>query len=186
MLKKIVWEKNAIFSLKLRDDLFTLVQMREGSILQFFDIRATKNEWADIDLNTKSTLFFNIAAEKPLKTLFIEKIDPLRVKPSTKPIEKMMLSSTTEWVPEKQITLFGADLIELSADYSSYGGRIVKKGLTVKDDLETIYKYEWNGMIGDPEKLRKRLIRYFDTGVNFDDSTSFTFKDIPLPPAKKA
>lgn len=40
-------------------------------------------------------------------------------------------------------------------------------------------------MIGAPEKLRTRLLRYFETGVNWDDSKSFLFKGIPLPPPQK-
>jgi hypothetical protein len=36
----------------------------------------------------------------------------------------------------------GANLIELTPDYSSYGAKIIKAGLTVDSDLDLIYRHE--------------------------------------------
>jgi hypothetical protein len=57
-----------------------------------------------------------------------------------------------------------------------------KDGLTIEDDLDVIYTHEYVGMVGDPEKLRTRLVRWFDAGVNWDDSKAFIFKGIQPPP----
>ncbi len=50
MLKKITWQEGRILSLKLKDDLYTLVQMRENYYLQFFDLTNTQNTWTGVNL----------------------------------------------------------------------------------------------------------------------------------------
>lgn len=79
---------------------------------------------------------------------------------------------------------YGADLIELPASLDELEAKVLKNNLTLSDDLETIYKYELSGMVGDPEKLRERLINYFDNGINWDKSKEFLFKSISVPSAK--
>ena len=43
MLKKITWEEGKVFSLKLKEDLYTLVQMRADYYLQFFDLTCAQD-----------------------------------------------------------------------------------------------------------------------------------------------
>jgi len=180
MKKKVVWAEDSVFSLQLREDLFTLVQMRRNHIMQFFDVRRPINDWTGVDLNTHRALFYIFVAENRIKLLFVDKLDATQVTPSREPIPKLMLSAVIG-----NAGVYGASLIELDSDYSTEKQRIVKESLTPGRDLETIHKHELVGMIGDPEKLRKRLIRYFDTGVNWDDAKSFLFKGIPLPAPEK-
>jgi len=177
MLKKIVWNEDSVFSLQLREDLFTLVQMRRNHLMQFFVVRNSTNEWAGTDLNAEYSLFYIFVAENRLKSLFVEKIETSLVTPSREPIPTLMLSAVIG-----NAGVHGAQLIELTPDYSSYGGRVVKDGLTVEHDLDLIYRHELCGMYGDPEKIRNRLLRYFDTGVNWDESKAFLFKGIQPPP----
>lgn len=178
MLKKITWQDNAVFSMQLREDLFSLVQMRKNGLMQFFAISKTDNAWNGTDLNQEKTLFTRFVAEKNLKALIVEKLEPEVVKPTTKAIEKRMLSAVIG-----NNGNYGAKLIELTPEYESLGGAVLKEGLTPEHDLDLIYAYELAGVAGDAEKIRKRLIRYFDTGVDWDDAKGFIFKDIALPPA---
>ncbi len=76
---------------------------------------------------------------------------------------------------------FGADLIELSETYSVDGKKIVKQKLSSQEDLDSIRRYELAGMVGDPNKIKGRLLRFFESGVNWDDSKYFIFKDVRLP-----
>lgn len=177
MLKKISWTENAVFSLQLRDDLFTLVQMRRNQIMQFFAVSKRVNEWEGTDLNKEKTLCFRFVAENKLKPLFADKLGPEQVVASALPIEKRVLNPVFGNNGDH-----GANLVELTSDYEVVGAAIIKAGLTMQDDLDLIYTYELAGMMGDPEKLRKRLVRYFDTGVNWDESKAFLFKDIEPPP----
>lgn len=175
MLRRITWVQDAVFSLKIRDDLFTLAQMRRNHIMQFFDVRSGTGAWADIDLNSVRSLFFIFVAENKLKPLIEEKIDASRVAPDRHPIPRLMLSAVIGNEGN-----YGANLIELDDDYSTDGKRTIKANLSQSGDIDLIHRYEMAGMVGDPEKIKSRLIRFFDTGVNWDDAKSFLFKGIEL------
>ena len=81
---------------------------------------------------------------------------------------------------------YGADLVEITEDYCSVDARLLKADLSIEEDLADIHGNELTGMVGDAEKLKARLIRYFDTGVNWDDSKSFLFPGIKLPTPNEA
>lgn len=179
MLKKIVWKEDTVLSLILRPDLYTLAQMRSDSLMQFFDIRNDNGVWKEIDLNAIPQLFCIKVAENRLKSLFVELVGVDNAKPNHKSIPNKMIDY--RFVKDGN---YEADLVELTDRYSNIGAKVIKAGLTIDKDLDTIYSHEYVGMFGDPEKLRKRLIRYFDTGVNWDESKSFIFKGIHPPLSK--
>ena len=79
-----------------------------------------------------------------------------------------------------------ADLVEMNDRHSTVELRTIKADLSIEGDLDIIYKHEYAGTVGDCEKLRKRLLRYFDTGVNWDESKAVIFKGIHPPPPKYA
>lgn len=134
-----------------------------------------------IDLNSVTTLFSVFVAENKLRPIMIEKIDASKVHHNQRPIDKRMLSLRIDGPGS-----IGADLVELSEDYSVEGKKIIKEQLSSEKDLDLIYHYELAEMIGDPKKIENRLSRFFDNGVNWDDSKSFIFKDIRLPSSVKA
>lgn len=177
MLKKITWQEGKVLSLKLKDDLYTLVQMRKDYYLQFFDLTHNEDDWTGVELEKVDTLFFIFTSTKALKGLAISEpsLDSLSI--DKRPAEKKMLRAIIGGN-------YGADLIELTDSFETLDATTLKTNLTVADDLDIIYKYELSGMIGDPEKLRNRLINYFDNGINWDTSKEFLFKGIPTPPAK--
>ncbi len=177
MLKKITWQEGKVLSLKLRDNLYTLVQMRENYYLQFFDLTRTQDIWEGIDLETVNTLFFIFTSTKALKGLAISEPSLDNISTDGHSPEKKMLSAIIGGN-------YGADLIELTDSFETLDAITLKSNLTVPDDLDTIYKYELSGMIGDPEKLRNRLINYFENGINWDKSKEFLFKGISPPAAK--
>ena len=178
MLKKIRWQENAVFSIQLRDDVFSLMQMRKNGLMQFFAISKANNDWTGTDLGREKTLFTRFVAEKNLTSLIVDQLAREVVRPTGNAIETRMLSAVIGNNGQH-----GARLIELTPEFESLGGVILKEGLTPERDLDLIYAYELAGVAGDAEKIRKRLIRYFESGVNWDDAKSFIFKDIALPPA---
>jgi hypothetical protein len=178
MLKKIQWKDDAIFSIKVKDELFSIAQMRANHIMQFFAISNRDGHWHNLNLNNEQPLFFAFVAEGKIKSLFHEKIEDESVIPSRAPIPTLMLSASIGTAGS-----IGANLIELDENYSTEGKRIVKADLLADSDLALIYQYELAGMIGAPQKIKNRLVRFFDTGVNWDDAKSFIFKNIPLPKA---
>lgn len=177
MLKKITWQEGKVLSLKLKDDLYTLVQMRKNYYLQFFDLTSAQNTWSDVDLRTVDTLFFIFTSTKALKGLAVSELSSDDVSLDERPPERRMLRAIIGGN-------YGADLIELTDTFETIDATTLKSNLTLANDLDTIYKYELSGMIGDPEKLRNRLINYFDNGINWDKSKEFLFKGIFPPSAK--
>jgi len=172
MLKRIVWKNGKVISLKLRDDLYTLVQMRENHYLQFFKISQPHDEWNGIDLSKVDTLFFQYAATCVFKGLASKVVKKVTV--DHKPSQKVMLSAIIGYS-------YCADLIELTGSQEPHEGTVIKHNLSIEEDLDLIYKYELSGMIGNPDKLKNRLLNFFENGINWDESKSFLFKGIPLP-----
>jgi hypothetical protein len=180
MLKKISWVEDAILSIKIRNDLFSLAQMRKNHIMQFFEISNRDGEWKNIDLNNVSSLFFIFVTENKLKPIIQKIVKENSITPNRHTIPKKMLSLSLMGGGA-----FGADLIELNDNYTTVEKKIIKPKLSFKSDIDLIYRYELAGMVGDPDKIKSRLIRFFESGINWDDAKSFLFKDIPLPPAQK-
>jgi hypothetical protein len=177
MLKKFEWAEGDVYSLKLRDDLYTLVQMRKNYLMQFFDLSHASDDWDEVDLNGCATLFFQFVAIKGLKRLFCRKIPLVEVTPSSAPVENRMLSMDLSEAPN-----YSAKLIELTDNFDALQAKTLTGRLNMNDDIDTIYRYELDGSEGNAERLAKRLIRYFDTGVNWDVSKEFLFKGILPPP----
>ncbi|MEW6760548.1 MAG: hypothetical protein AB1437_06965 [Pseudomonadota bacterium] len=177
MLKNVEWKENGVYSLKLRDDLYTVVQMRKNYIMQFFDYRSETDDWPDLNLNRCPTLFFRFVAPKGLKGIFSRRISFGEVVVSDEPIQRKMLTMDLVDAPN-----YGAKLIELPEDYNSINAKVLTGRLTVGSDLDAIYRYELDGSEGSSDKLLRRLKRYFETGINWDDSKNFLFKGVPQPP----
>lgn len=177
MLKKITWQEDKVFSLKLKDDLYTLAQMRKDYYLQFFDLTSTQDTWTNVNLEKVETLFLIFTSTKALKDLAVSELSLDKISIDKRPPEKKMLRAIIGGN-------YGADLIELTDSFETLDATTLKSNLTLTDDLDTIYEYELSGMLGDSEKLRSRLINYFENGINWDKSKEFLFKGISPPPAK--
>jgi hypothetical protein len=180
MMKRISWIENAVFSVQLRDDLHTLAQMRSNHLVEFFDIRGN-GQWEGVNLSAVPVVFCIYVAEQRLRPLFTRKVTPKEAISNRRPIQRQMLSFIV-----KPGGLYGADLVELTEAYSSVNAKVLKADLSAEHDFTDIHTHELTGMVGDAEKLKARLIRYFDTGLNWDDSKSFLFPGIDLPLPKMA
>jgi len=177
MLGNIEWEENEVYSLVLRDRLYTLVQMRKNYILQFFDIKNSSDKWEGVDLNKIPTLFFGFVAPKGLRRIFARIVPAHEVTRSSAPMQTKFLAMDLNKSPD-----FSAKLVELTEVFDTIGAKELTGRLNVEDDLDIIYRYELDGSEGNADRVASRLIRYFETGVNWDDSKTVIFKDVPLPP----
>jgi len=77
---------------------------------------------------------------------------------------------------------YSARLVDLTEAFDIIGSKELTGRLSAADDLDIIYRYELAGSEGNADRISKRLIRYFETGVNWDDSKTILFKDVPQPP----
>jgi hypothetical protein len=180
MLKRVHWIDNSVLNVRLRDNLFTLAQMRSNHLLEFFDA-SSSGEWETVDLSAIPVLFTIYVAENRLRPLLSERLPSSKVKPNDRPVERRMLSFVV-----KAGNVYSTDLVELTNDFSSVGAKVLKADLSPTTDLEVIHRCELTGMVGDPEKLRARLIRYFDAGVNWDESKSLLYPGIATPAPRPA
>ncbi len=173
MLKRLVYRDNLVLSLKLKDDLFTLTQLRTPTLMEFFNIKSAFEKFEGIDLNKTEQLFCAVAAPQKFRPLMIARMRSSDVLPNLRPLPNKILSPIIE--PGR----YGANLIEHHPASRLLPEPVIKAGLNINQDLDLI---ELAGMIGDPGKLKKRLICYFESGVNWDESKEFLFKGIKSPP----
>lgn len=177
MLKKLTWQHGDVFAVKIRKDLYSVAQMKENQLMEFFDIFSPLPRWEHLDLNEQRILFCVYISEKCLRPILVERLLPDWVIPNRRPTSRKMLNALFG------TPILGAELIELTPDFSNVGARVLKGPLRLETDLATIHAYELTGMVGDPAKLCARLARCADTGVNWDDSKRFLFPGIQPPGA---
>ncbi|TWI39494.1 hypothetical protein IP92_05973 [Pseudoduganella flava] len=156
-IRKISLKEGEVVCVKLVEAKYTLAQMRNNGIMQFFDISNTNPSWPVLDLNRVSSLFYVFVSDQALSPIFLGKVLSAVVTPSAEPVPKLMLSAIFN--PGN----LGARLIELTKKYSSLGGGVIKDRLDPQEDWDIIRGHEMCGLHTDPEKLRKRLLRYFET-----------------------
>ncbi|WP_258197047.1 hypothetical protein [Pseudomonas entomophila] len=176
MVKSLKWQEGLVLSFEIEKGIYAISQMRENYLLEIFDMFAEEDEWKGIDLNSVDVLFAIFVSIKNTKNMFSRVIDGGSIKPNRRPVEKYMLSAIFG-TPGNT----GARLISLSKAYSNIGADIVKSFLSPSHDLDTIYRYELCGMVGDPDKIISRINTYRRTGVNWDPSKEFLFPDIKRP-----
>lgn len=177
MLKKITWRVGDVYAVKVREGLYLLAQMKENHLMEFFDVRRADPVWSGVDLNVEPMLFCVFVAEKRLLPMLVERLGEESVRPNRRATPTRMLNALFGPGPS------GAELVELTPEFSSVGARVVQGPLRVDTDLATIHAHELTGMVGDPAKLAARLARYVDTGINWDDSKRFLFPGIEAPSA---
>jgi hypothetical protein len=176
MLKKLTWKDGAVFSLKLNDDLYSLCQMRNGSVMEFFARCAADDAWSNVDLNRERVLCQYFVAENRLKPLFAREIEASELAPNRRPANRLMLSPIIEANDR-----YGANLVRLNDTFDILAKELVKGDLDKTSDWETICAHDLTGMQGSPDKLKARLTRYFETGIWWDEQKSFLFRGIRIP-----
>lgn len=175
MLKSLKWEANQVLSVKVSDNLFTLAQMRMNYLMEFFDVFRSDEDWVEVDLNKEKIIFCIFVSTKNLKGIFSGQVSS-GVVVNSRPIRRRMLSPVFGSSGNN-----GANLIDLTDEYTNIGAETVKASLTTEKDLQLIYDYESCGMAGNPERILNRLKMYHETGVNWDETKVFLFPDIKPP-----
>ena len=179
-----LWDKGNVLSIKLRDDLFTLAQVSVSPCLMFFYVANRDVVWQKVDLNHVDLLFCVAVATARMKPLIAEQVDASGAIPTSLPMPKLVIKPRLNFAGGHAFR--GGDLIEMDDRGETTGRPIIKGNLSVETDTETIRQYELTNMWVVPEKLRDRLIRYFDTGVNWDPHKELVFPGITAPPKKTA
>ncbi|QEI08724.1 hypothetical protein FXN63_24910 [Pigmentiphaga aceris] len=176
MPKQVKWAEDDVLVVQVDASLFTLAQVRKNCLMEFFDVFRSVDDWHDVDLNDEKILFSLFVADKPLRPMFARRLAADEVTKNSRPIIRNMLSF--EWLAENTYT---ANLIELTDQYSNIDARVIKRHLTVEDDLALIQSHDFCGMVGDPKKLLNRLRFIHATGVNWDEQKKFIYPKLERP-----
>jgi hypothetical protein len=178
MAKRVVWKKNDLVNIQLRDNLYTIGQMLTSPEMRFYDIFNSDGAWQNLDLNKIEPLFSVFVGNVINKSLIQGKIKSTTVIPSSKPNERYWIKPYTildygHYKGDRfNFHFLGGKLIDLVPDadgiLSTTRAPIIKEDLTLPQDRKLIEQYELTNMWGDVD-LRDRLCRYFDTGINRDD-----------------
>jgi hypothetical protein len=169
-----------VLSIELRDNLFTLAQVPISPYFMFFNIASNDGAWKNIDLDTVEPLFSVPVATARMKPLIAGAADVTMVKPRSKPMSKLYIKPNLNMAGGHPFR--GGNLIEIDDRGETTGRPIIKRLLSVENDADTIRQYELTNMWVDPEEIRQRLIRYFDTGIDWDLHKEKVFPGITPPP----
>ena len=163
MPKRVTWQENALISLKLRDDLFTIAQMLRSPFLRLFKVCNKDGVWRNLDLNKAEVLFSVLIGQVVLQQLCEGKVRDRSVIPSSLPFPKLWMRPYLNF--DGGFPFIGARLVEIDPTKGITTAPVVKDWLLPKADAELIKKYELTNMWGASD-LRERLVRNFDTGVD--------------------
>ena len=166
MPKRVTWKENALISLKLRDDLFTIAQMLRLPFLRLFKVSNKDGVWRNLDLNKVEVLFCVMVGRVVRQQLCEGKVSDRSVIPSALPFQKLWIDAYSNF--DGGFTFLGGKLIEVDPAKSYTTAPVVKDWLLPKADAELIKKYELTNMWG-ADDLRARLVGYFDTGIDRDE-----------------
>ena len=166
MPKRVTWKENALISLKLRDDLFTIAQMLRLPFLRLFKVCNKDGIWRDLDLNKVEVLFCVMVGRVVRQQLCEGKVNDRSVIPSSLPFEKLWINAYLNF--DGGFPFIGGKLIEVDLTKGYTTAPVVKDWLLPKADAALIKKYELTNMWG-ADDLRKRLVTYFDTGIDRDE-----------------
>jgi hypothetical protein len=160
------WKKNSLVCLKIRNDLFTIGQMVDHSAhMRFFDIFSKEDSWANIDLNSKTSLFCVPVGNVVVQKLATRSIPASEVQPSSTPFERYFIKPHINY---RGTPLFlGGSLVDLGPEGeidSTVAPRIIEN-LDIKSHLTEIRKHELTNMYGDLD-IAKRLCNFRETGVD--------------------
>ena len=181
-VRTIRWKAGQHVVLQLRNDLFTIAQMRNQPVMRFFDICSSEANWDAPDLSQCRPLFqvfVGMVVQQQLVTRRIAVSTPCPdelphywIRPYTSMDRPFFAGG-----PEK--LFHGGRLIDLGPDndHDITQAPVIKHSLSIRDDKDALERYELTNMWGS-DGLRDRLIRHFTSGVNRDDLKFEVFPEL--------
>ncbi|MGE9549404.1 hypothetical protein [Snodgrassella sp. CS2] len=173
LTKKQRSQENTVFGVYIKEGLYSLAQSRKNHWMEFFNIFNDKDEWDGIDLNKVNILFTYSVAAHRLKELLVSILDE-HVRKNVRPQQSRIIAIT-------DILAGTRGLVEMDDKYDTVDNKVLIPQLTVKDYLDIIHTKELAGMYGDSKDIQKRLLKFYETGVNWDEFKKFLFPDVTLP-----
>ncbi|WP_370388764.1 hypothetical protein [Snodgrassella alvi] len=167
LTKKQRSQENTVFGVYIKEGLYSLAQSRKNHWMEFFNIFGDKDEWDGVDLNKVNILFTYSVAAHRLKELLVS-IQDEHVRKNVRPQESKIITYTGP-LAEK------IGLVEMDDRYDTVDNKVLIPQLTVKDHLEIIHTKEYAGMHGDSKEIQNRLLKFYENGINWNESQRFFF-----------
>jgi hypothetical protein len=155
--------------------------------MRFYDVRSSDEHFEDVDLNRTTVLFAVFVGQVVVQRLVTGKLSPKAVVPSEAPLERYWIKPHLRVDPRYRdmplpgggkggYPFVGGDLKDLGQreDSDTYQAPVAQANLWLPEDRAVIEAYELTNMWG-ADNVRDRLCRYFDTGVNRDDTKGKVF-----------
>ena len=183
MLKRVRKIQDGVYTIKISDDVYSLVQHRGNTFYEFFDIFFTKpdeKKFLAIDLNNVDILMTRSCASSKLKDFFLrteKKIIPNKRPPQDKYLSftYMIMYNLAHGLQNKEPS--ASSLIQIkNIHHGSY--EVLIPELNEEADLDSIYKYEFFGMVGDSEYLKSLLIKYVESGILWGRDKALSFPHV--------
>lgn len=162
------WKNGQVLSLKLPDGSYTVAQMvDELSMMTFFDVFNSNDEWQGIDLNTEKKLFtistFGVVKFLGERRIKEKEITPLK---DTRFCQDTIIPYLNDMDKFRagEFHLKGGRLS--SFDEESNSEIMIKEHLNVKDDRDDILNHEFDSL-ASPVEVETRLLFYKTFGEDF-------------------
>lgn len=174
------WKRNAVISIKLSEDCYSLAQMvNDSAKMRFFPLFHATDEWKGVNLNEVEPLFTVSIGNVVIQRLGQRRIPADQVTPSNLPCERLVIESNNNSEGYRLRDEFwekGGNLVDVGEDARLAGcqGSIVKKDLNIDRDFECILKYPMSNMYGDRDVVN-RLLRFKRDGLNIDPYKFYVF-----------
>ncbi|WP_028456396.1 hypothetical protein [Chitinilyticum litopenaei] len=163
------WQENAVFILKLRDDLFTVAQMmpKGTARIRLYNIFKNEDIWRPLDLSFIEPLFTVPIGNVVIQKLGVRRAKPDEIKPGTQPYERYVIFAKANYgcnFPWK-----GGKLVDTgeNGEVESWQAPAVIEDLTLDQHRDLILKYQLSNILGD-NHLSERLVHIYEKGFDFD------------------
>lgn len=184
MLKRVRKIQDGVYTIKISDDVYSLVQHRGNTFYEFFDIFFTKpdeKKFLAIDLNDVDILMTRSCASSKLKDFFLrteKKIIPNKRPPQDKYLSftYMIMCNLAHGLQNKEPP--ASSLIKIKDIFHDCSYEALIPELNEETDLDSIYKYEFFGMVGDSEYLKSLLIKYVESGILWGRDKALSFPHV--------
>jgi hypothetical protein len=176
-------KKNAVVSLQIKEDLFTLGQwVCDRAFMRFYKISNTTGKWDSINLNQVESLFCVMVLSDVIRDLAIRKVPLNEVIPSDLSFERYFIDPHPDFEGYRLHKTFpqkGGKLVDTgeNGQTDAWCAPVIIQNLdhTVHEDL--IRKHELS-TLNSKYLISPRLIHFFETGVDRNTHKEALFPEL--------
>lgn len=174
------WKKDAVISIKLNEECYSLAQMVNGNAqMRFFPIFKEVDRWAGVDLREMEPLFSVFIGNVVIQKLGQRRIPTEEVNPGDASCDRIFIepiSNAEGYRLRNEFWDRGGNLVDLGegARLAGCDAPVVKQKLNINEDFDLIQGKELTNMWGD-RNVKRRLLMKRDKNINIDQFKFFVF-----------